>query len=80
MSHDVSIGGLLLECPMLIPQHTAVNFVISLGSRRLRPVELMGEGRVVRVESRQTQADFAIAIECKNPISQIEAYLPAEAS
>jgi hypothetical protein len=80
VSRDVSIGGLLLDCPVLIPQHTAVNFVISLRSRTLRPVELMGEGQVVRVQHRRAQAEFAIAIECKNPIRQIEAYLPAEAS
>jgi len=80
VSRDVSIGGLLVECSVPIPQHTAVDFVISLRVRTLRPVELMGEGRVVRVERSRTQAEFAVAIECKHPISQIEAYLPAEAS
>jgi len=80
VSRDVSIGGLLLDCPMLIPQQSAVDFVISLRARTLRPVELVGEGRVVRVESSSAEAEYRIAVECKNPITQIEAYLPADSS
>jgi hypothetical protein len=80
MSQDVSIGGLLLACSVPIPKGSAVDFVISLRARKLRPVQLIGEGRVVRVERSRAQAEFAIAVECKNSISQIEAYLPAEAS
>ncbi len=78
VSHDVSIGGLLLECSIWIPQGSTVIFIISLRARTLRPVELMGEGRVVRVQKVGPGAEFAIAIECKNPISQIESYLPAD--
>lgn len=79
LSRDVSVGGLLVESPVLIPQNAAVNFVISLRGRTLRPVELMGEGRVVRVEHAKA-AEFAVAIECKNPISQIDTHVPAETS
>lgn len=80
VSQDVSIGGLLLTCPILIPEHSAVSFVISLRGRMLHPVELVGEGKVVRVEPGASGAEFAIAVECSKPITQIEHYLPANSS
>ena len=75
-SEDVSIGGLALHCPVAIPEHSAVSFVISLRGRTLRPIELMGEGEVVRVERRAAEAEFSLAVACQNPITQIEPYLP----
>jgi hypothetical protein len=80
VSRDASIGGLLVESPVPIPQHRAVNFVISLTGRTVRPVELIGEGRVVRVERSEAAGEFTVAIECNKPITQIEAYLPADSS
>ena len=80
VSRNVSIGGLLLECPVLIPQDSAVNFIISLRARTLRPVELVGEGKVARMTRSTTGAEFAVALECKQPMTQIEAYLPADSS
>ena len=62
VSRDVSMGGLLLECPVPIPQDGAVNFIISLRARTLRPVELMGEGKAVRMTRSTTGAEFAIAL------------------
>ena len=56
------MGGLLLECPVPIPQDGAVNFIISLRARTLRPVELMGEGKAVRMTRSTTGAEFAIAL------------------
>jgi PilZ domain len=76
VSRDVSIGGLLVESPVPIPMRTAVNFIISLRARTSRPVDLTGEGKVVRVEPSGPQAEFAVALECKKPITQIEPYLP----
>jgi hypothetical protein len=67
-----------LESPVLIPQRSLVNFIISLRARTLRPVELVGEGKVVRVESGESQTEFAVALECKRPITQIEPYLPTD--
>jgi hypothetical protein len=78
VSRDVSIGGLLLECPIWIPQGSEVNFVISLRARTFRSVELMGEGRVVRIQKVRAGIAFMIAIECKNPITQMENHLPAD--
>jgi len=78
ISRDVSIGGLLVESPVQIPTRTAVNFIISLRARTLRAVELVGEGRVVRVVDSGAQKEFAVALEYKRPITQIDPYLPAD--
>lgn len=79
-SRDVSIGGLSLHCPVPIPEHSAVSFVMSLRGRTLRPIELMGEGEVVRVEHSAAEGEFSIAVACRNPITQIEQYLPEPAN
>jgi len=76
LSRDVSIGGLVLDCPVSIPEHSLVSFVISLRGRTLRPIELAGEGEVVRVERSKSPKEFAIAVSCPKPITQIEPYLP----
>lgn len=75
VSRNISTGGLLLDCPVLIPQHSEIDFVISLSGRRLRPVKLTGEGTVVRVERSRARPDFSIAVECKKSMTQIEPYL-----
>ena len=80
VSRDVSIGGLLVESPVPIPRGTPVNFIITLRARTLRPVDLVGEGSVVRVVDNGAQHRFAVALECKKPITQIEAYLPTYAT
>jgi PilZ domain len=79
-SRDVSIGGLSLHCPVFIPEHSAVQFVISLQGRSLRPIELMGEGEVVRIEPSPEEQEFSIAVACQAPITQIERYLPEAAN
>jgi hypothetical protein len=78
VSQNVSIGGLLLETPSPIPQHCSVSFTMTVqGGPVARPIELVGEGRVVRIEPRGPGAGFAIAVECNRPISQMETYLVA---
>jgi len=75
VSRNVSAGGLLLESPLLIPQGSAVSFVIILrGSQFVHPIELSGEGDVVRVEPGGPEAGFGIAVKCTSPIRQIEHY------
>ena len=74
VSRNVCIGGLLLECSVRIPQHSAVSFLISVETLRAHPVELVGEGDVVRVEGTRVPGEFAVALECKKPITQVEAY------
>jgi hypothetical protein len=72
---NVSIGGFLLKSAARIPQHTIVTFIISLkGEVAARTIYLRGEGEVVRVEKSQEDAGFAIAVECRIPITQLDAY------
>jgi PilZ domain len=75
-TRNVSVGGLLLEAPTLIPPHSKVAFVMNLQGSTLPPAKLMGEGRVVRVAVCAAADRFAIAVECENPITQIQRHLP----
>jgi len=79
VSSNVSIGGLLLRAKDSPPaEHTRVSLTMDVQSSRLRrPFRLLGEGEVVRVERLESGAGFAIAIECKQPITEMENYLPA---
>lgn len=68
VSHNVSIGGLLLETASVIPDHSRVSFIIKITESKLvRPIELEGEGEVVRVESRPDKK-FRIAVACQSSI------------
>ena len=80
VSKNISVGGLALDCPVSIPEHSPVSFVISLLGRTLRPIELAGEGEVVRVERLKPATDFCVAVSCRTPITQIEPYLPDAAN
>ena len=72
---NVCIGGFLAKSAAMIPEHTKVTFIISLkGDVAARPIYLTGEGEIVRVEKSQVDAAFAIAVECRDPIAQLEAY------
>src|SRR5215468_3035794 len=68
-SRNVSLGGLLLETTSPIPRHSPVSFVLTLrGGTIVRPVELAGEGEVVRVQPSGLGTGFDIAVKCKKPI------------
>jgi PilZ domain-containing protein len=76
VSKNVSVGGLLADVPLLIPQHTSVSFVLILrGLPILRPIVLSGEGEVVRVELGGPEAGFGIAVKYTNRITQFESFL-----
>jgi hypothetical protein len=78
LSRNVSIGGLLLKVNDPVPVRTQVSLTMAVHDPRLRrPVQLLGKGAVVRVERLEPGAGFAIAIECKRPIIEIEGHLPA---
>jgi PilZ domain-containing protein len=78
ISRNLSTGGLLLESPVPLPHNSTISFVITLSGRMLRPLRLTGEGRVTRVERSPAEMDFAIAVECKLPMSEIENYIPLD--
>jgi hypothetical protein len=77
VSRNVSLGGMLLETAAVIPQHSPVSFLMTVqAGRMVHPIKLAGEGEVVRVENVAAGAGFAVAVECKHPIAQIESILP----
>lgn len=78
VSKDLSLGGLLVRSTLPIPEHTTVSFVLSVhGNESLRPVHLIGEGAVVRVETATADESFALAIRCNTPVTELEEYLPS---
>jgi len=81
VSRNISICGLLLETPSMIPQHTPVSFIVTVEHSDLgRSIRFAGEGTVVRVDPKAAEGGFAIAVECQRPISQIDAHLPMTGS
>lgn len=73
VSKNVSTGGVLLKAGDQIPLHTAVSLIMNVQGQALRrPVRLVGEGEVVRVEELSAAKEFAIAIECRSAITQLE--------
>jgi hypothetical protein len=63
VSKNVSIGGFLLEAASPIPQHCPVSFIMRLhGGPVIRPIQVVGEGEVIRVEPQGPGARFAIAV------------------
>lgn len=77
VSENVSVGGMLLVAPSAVPQFSSVTFTLTVqGEQVIRPIQLVGEGRVVRVESSREGGHFAIAVECVRPITELE-YLAA---
>jgi hypothetical protein len=75
VSRNISICGLLLETGSMIPQHTPVSFIVTVAAAELgRPIQFVGEGKVVRVDSKQSEETFAIAVECAQPITQSDQY------
>ena len=81
VSNNVSIGGVLLETDAPLPHHCDVSFVMSVPEHRVvGPIQIAGEGEVVRVEPHQSGSGFAIAVRCKRPIAKLEDYVPASAS
>lgn len=76
LSRNVSIGGMLLEATAAIPQDCPVSFTLTVNKQRaVRPIQLAGQGKVVRVESPES-GKFTIAVECDRPITELE-YLAA---
>ena len=72
VTNNVSVGGFLLQTVSPIPYHAHVSFLMTLhGGTVIRPLQVVGEGKVVRVEPHDSGAGFAVAVKCKRPMSQI---------
>ncbi len=78
ISQNVSLGGLLLKVGDQLPLHTQVSWTMRLNRRRSRrPIQILGEGEVVRIEPLTHGSGFAVAIECKKPITEMDDQLSA---
>lgn len=78
VSRNISIGGLLLESGLPIPHGSPVEFMITLtGPPISRSISLEGSGRVVRLETDTKTSRSRIAVECAQPVAQIQDYLSA---
>jgi hypothetical protein len=73
VTKNISLCGLLLESAYSIPCSTPVEFTITVrGKRIVQPVLLAGSGVVVRMKAAESVGKFAIAVDCSEPISQME--------
>ena len=78
VSRNISIGGLLLESSLMIPQDTAVGFTVTVQRGEPgRRIQFVGAGKVVRVDPKTAGDMFVIAVECQRPITQIDHNLEA---
>lgn len=79
ISDNISIGGVLLQTEAKIPQHCDVSFTMTVkGHRVIGPTKIVGEGQVVRVEPHHSGMGFAVAVQCKRPISKLKDYFQAQ--
>lgn len=77
VSSNLSLDGILLEADSSIPEHCDVRFTMTVrGHHIIGDTQIVGEGEVVRVESRHSSEGFAIAVRCKRPISELQDYFP----
>jgi PilZ domain len=81
VSRNISMGGLLLDSTSLLPKSHPLSFTLTIqGGSVVRPIKFLGEGRVVRVEHHGRGTDFSIAVECAQPLTQMEDYLSGSAN
>jgi PilZ domain len=77
VAKNVSVGGLLLETASPIPLRCPISFIMTLqGGPVIHPIQVIGEGEIVRVEPHGPAAGFAIAVKCRRPLSQIQQNFP----
>lgn len=75
ITENISVGGLLLRATAPIPHEAPLNFVLTLhGGRIVRPIQLTGQGHVVRVQMEESGPDFLLAVQCNQPLSELEDY------
>jgi hypothetical protein len=78
ISENVSIGGLLLKASDPVSPHTQVKLTMEVkGPWSQRPVRLVARGEVVRLEPLGSGGGFAIAVECRQLITEIKGHLRA---
>jgi hypothetical protein len=76
VTRNVSVSGVLFESGSPIPEACPVDLsIMAEEAWVIRPIEFVGNGRVVRVEVGSRGAGFLIAIKCVRPIE----FRPVEA-
>ena len=81
VSNNISLSGVLLEAESSIPQNSDVTFTMTVRQHHIvGPIQLVGEGTVVRVEPHRSGSGFAIAVKCSRPLSKLDEYLPPSAN
>lgn len=72
VTRNISLGGLLLESPHLVPHRSPVEFTITVkGRSSCTPIQLKGTGKVVRVGPGGKLDRFGIAVACSQPMTQL---------
>jgi hypothetical protein len=78
VSQNMSVRGILVQSDSPIPAKAEVRFVITVRENYItRPIQLAGEGAVVRVEPNRSGAGFLIAVKCKRSISEVGSFSKA---
>ncbi len=68
MSRNISIRGLLVETSSVVPQHTPVSFIVSVEHGQVgRPIQFVGEGKVVRVDSKAAEDGCTMRLNVRSP-------------
>ena len=77
ISKNVNIGGFLVRSATAIPLHTPITFIMTVHAEQgVRPIHLVGKGKIVRVERNEDDSTYCIAVQCKMPLTQLEEHLP----
>jgi hypothetical protein len=73
VSQNMSVRGILVQSDSPIPAKAEVKFVITVREAYItRPIQLAGEGAVVRVEP--SGDGFLIAVKCNRSISELGSF------
>jgi PilZ domain len=79
ITKNISLGGVLLESPALIPVNCPLRFVIkAAGEKKTRQIQFKGRGEVVRVQLDPLGSGLVVAVRCVHPIEVHRAELVDE--
>jgi hypothetical protein len=77
LSDNISAAGILLETDSAIPQHCVVSFMITVLEHHIVGfIQIVGEGKVVRVEPRSSGPGYTVAVSCKHLLSKRAEFVP----
>lgn len=69
ITENISLGGLCVRTPFLLPEHVVVRFVIEVRSAfKHKTIRLKGSGRIMWAEANSASDQFKLAIKCSRPM------------